>query len=519
MKGNHRKLFIKLLLVDISNLRKYKSLGIASYVTYVGFVVLQILINILLMLATNAAVAHQFETAVFYAVLFLSALFAVGVINFLGEFVTDLYKQRIYLDLAQRILENNVKSPRDAGEVLGRISADLENTVYAIVTPLWLIFVSGRLVALFAVSYSISQVAVYIVPFALVYGVLFWRYGPRLMVARSEERSAYSTWFQRLKEALEGALSLHRVGVFKTPTPYLQATQMYYSKFKGYTLYNRFVTHLFDIPTLVGPNLIFVLALIDAVQGRGDIGGAIALRSLLMAFFEPTAHFVITVSSYYTFAASYLRVEPYLKAEERGVRRAPLARLRDAVFSYNGRPVLHVEELSVAPGDFVWVRGPSGAGKSTLGKAICGLVAPSSGEAEAAEGCIYVGVDDYIFDATVYENIDLWEGRPRGEVERAAALAEVDFPLDKRCGEKGSELSEGQRQRVLVARALLRRPKVLVLDEVTSGVPVEVEERILKNVREAADAVVVISHRSTAAKYANKIVEVVNGRAVVVSPH
>nr|WP_287070295.1 ATP-binding cassette domain-containing protein [Pyrobaculum sp.] len=107
--------------------------------------------------------------------------------------------------------------------------------------------------------------------------------------------------------------------------------------------------------------------------------------------------------------------------------------------------------------------------------------------------------------------MDLWEGFPREEVGKAAALAQVDFPLDKQRGERGSELSEGQRQRVLIARAFLRRPKVLVLDEITSGLNVELERKVLEAARGVAEAVVVISHRDTPAQYANKIAEVKNG--------
>ncbi|MGC9132006.1 MAG: ATP-binding cassette domain-containing protein, partial [Pyrobaculum sp.] len=164
-------------------------------------------------------------------------------------------------------------------------------------------------------------------------------------------------------------------------------------------------------------------------------------------------------------------------------------------------------DLVFVPGDFVWVRGPTGGGKSTLGKALAGLVKPLEGEIEAPRA-IYVGNDDYIFDASVWENITLWEEFPEEEVRRAAELAQIDFPLDKKCGEGGSELSEGQRQRVLLARAFLRRPHVLVLDEVTSGLNQEVEERVLDALRRAVPIAVVISHRQTPARYATKIVEV-----------
>ncbi|MGB9705008.1 MAG: ATP-binding cassette domain-containing protein, partial [Pyrobaculum sp.] len=98
-------------------------------------------------------------------------------------------------------------------------------------------------------------------------------------------------------------------------------------------------------------------------------------------------------------------------------------------------------------------------------------------------------------------------------VRRAAELAQIDFPLDKKCGEGGSELSEGQRQRVLLARAFLRRPRVLVLDEVTSGLDVERERAVLEAARRVAEAVVVISHRPTPGEFANKVVEVRDGVA------
>jgi ATP-binding cassette subfamily C protein len=89
-------------------------------------------------------------------------------------------------------------------------------------------------------------------------------------------------------------------------------------------------------------------------------------------------------------------------------------------------------------------------------------------------------------------------------VEEAARLAAIDFPLDK----NAKELSEGQRQRVLIARALLRRPHLLVLDEVISGLDQQTAERVLASVRSRVPICVVISHRPVEAE---KIVEVGGG--------
>jgi len=95
------------------------------------------------------------------------------------------------------------------------------------------------------------------------------------------------------------------------------------------------------------------------------------------------------------------------------------------------------------------------------------------------------------------------------------------LPLDKPCGEGGRELSEGQRQRVLIARALARRPQVLILDEVLSGLDRETEEEVLKALSKLVPILVVISHRDTVAKFVNKICTVEGGQAAcgpVVNP-
>jgi len=386
-------------------------------------------------------------------------------------------------------------------------------------TPLWLFFVAGRVAAVALFAFWLQPLSLpLILPFAVLYAVLMKRVGPRLLDARSREREAYGGWFKRLKEAVEGAHSLHRLGLRGAPKLLTDATATYFAQFKRFTFYSRSAFFLMEIPAYVGPNLVFVVALLLALQGQGTVGGAVALRNVLTGLFEPIGHLMSAVGSFYVMASSFLRVEPLLRSAQPRVARGAVAYLKDAVFSYGGDAVVEVVgEIAVEEGDFVWVRGPSGAGKSTLAKALCGLVEPAGGVAVAAVDCVYVGNDDYLFDATVYENIDLWEGRPRGEVEWAAAAAGVDFPLDKRCGEGGRELSEGQRQRVLIARALLRRPRLLVLDEATSGLDKGLEAKVLQAVRQVAKAVVVVSHRDSPAQYSNKIIEVREGKAYMVT--
>ena len=223
----------------------------------------------------------------------------------------------------------------------------------------------------------------------------------------------------------------------------------------------------------------------------------------------------------------------------------PAARDRDP-----GQPpqeaefVLRGIDLAIATGTLTAVTGPSGAGKSTIADIANGLLLPARGRllldgraldpAETRQWrrqVGYVGQETVLFHQSVRDNL-LWarpeatESELRVALELASAGFVHDLPggLDSVVGDRGVLLSSGQRQRISLARALLRKPTLLILDEATNALDVENEARVLDAIREAirppgANAarhggltVLMIAHRASALRRADRIFELENGR-------
>ncbi len=192
--------------------------------------------------------------------------------------------------------------------------------------------------------------------------------------------------------------------------------------------------------------------------------------------------------------------------------------------------------FDVRPGRTVAVVGPTGSGKSTLMTLLVRLVDPDTGavlldgadlrtlrRGGVSRHAAVVSQGTFLFDDTVRENVTLGAGLGDEQVWAALRLAQADrfvraLPagLDTRVGERGTSLSGGQRQRLALARAVVRRPRLLLLDDATSSVDPAVEAAILRGLRSAdlAATVVVVAYRRATISLADEVVYVEHGRVL-----
>ncbi|MFN2431953.1 MAG: ATP-binding cassette domain-containing protein, partial [Gemmatimonadota bacterium] len=210
----------------------------------------------------------------------------------------------------------------------------------------------------------------------------------------------------------------------------------------------------------------------------------------------------------------------------------------DVVFGYGPeRPILRGVTFAVAPGERVAIVGPSGAGKSTISRLLFRSYDVGVGRIEVdgqdirevtqASLRAAIGIvpqDTVLFNDTIYRNIAY--GRPDAtpaEVERAARLARLhefvaSLPegYDTKVGERGLKLSGGEKQRVAIARTILKNPPILVLDEATSALDTRTEKEIQESLDEVAygRTTLVIAHRLSTVVDADEILVLDEGRIV-----
>ncbi|HVT18837.1 MAG TPA: peptidase domain-containing ABC transporter [Thermoanaerobaculia bacterium] len=310
------------------------------------------------------------------------------------------------------------------------------------------------------------------------------------------------------------------------------------------------VNSVLDTLGTASPVLILLYGAVVVLRGELSLGTMLALSALASGFLTPLSTLVTTAFQLQLLGSYLERINDVLETpreQEEGPRKRPAAlrgriTLEGVSFRYAPvtSPVVDDVSLDLLPGRLVAVVGASGSGKSTLAGLLAGLYKPEAGR------ILYDGIDladldlrwlrsqlgfvaqhSYLFGTTIRGNIAMADpSLPLSRVVEAARLACIHddiqaMPMgyESVLADGGASLSGGQRQRLALARALVHRPRVLILDEATSSLDAVTEARIQASLGSLRSTRVVIAHRLSTVRQADLILVMDGGKIVERGTH
>jgi len=455
---------------------------------------------------------------------------------------------------------------RSAGRLLAHADADVE-VATAMLKPLAfalsvIVLAVASLVSLLMVHVLFAVVAVVMFPTLTLLNRRFTR---MVEAPAAEGQEAVGELSGIAHESLDGVLVVKTLGREKAEVDRFSdaARVLREHRLTVGGLRSRYAPLYYSLPQLG----IIVLLLIGVwlVDGGsvtiGDVVRAMSLFSILTLpmeilgyLFQEMPRSVVAMDRIDGVIAEPTEPQSALGPEAGSTRRTDEIR-RPVVVEFEAVGFAHVDgmevladlDLRLEPAESVALVGATGSGKSTLVSLLAGLVPPTSGEVrvdgratttlgpEGVSGSVATVLQEtFLFADTVRANLTL--GHDVGDGELVAALdaaaasgfvAELDEGLDTVLGERGVTLSGGQRQRLAIARALLRRPSVLVLDDATSAVDPVIEAGILAALRRPFDGndqvdrptLLVVAHRLATIRLADRVLFLDGGRIVASGTH
>jgi ABC-type bacteriocin/lantibiotic exporter with double-glycine peptidase domain len=298
-----------------------------------------------------------------------------------------------------------------------------------------------------------------------------------------------------------------------------------------------------------GPIALLLTGAHLVLQGQLSLGIMLGLSALGAGFLDPVANLVSTAMKLTQLKSYMARLEDVLDAPVEPTRPASVQRslsgridVRNLSFRYPSEQQNTLDDISfeIAPGECVAIVGASGSGKSTLARLLAGLYQPASGAvaydgvdvaaidlAHLRERLGIVTQDTRLFSGTLRDNVTLFEPSvPNESVQLACEqaclhsdIARMPMAYDTMLADGGTSLSGGQRQRLSLARALLRKPDILILDEATSALDTVTEQSVQEQLRALACTRVLVAHRLSTIVESDKILVLDQGQLVAVGRH
>ena len=438
-----------------------------------------------------------------------------------------------------------------SGDLLNRINGDVSTVADSVIG--WIPSVTiksaqfiGAIAIICYYDAAMALLSLISIPAAALISSLLLRkmrsYGTKIREAGSELMSFFEESLQNIQTVKAFGLSQSLDGRLA------QLQKIYYDTSLEYNALSVKVTSGMSVLGLFVSYLCMGWCIFRLFTGAIDIGTMvlfIQLSSYLSSSISSLISSVPTVISATVSAGRIISVLNLPREEEdeslaareiADFGEAPEIEFRDVSFGYkNGGKVFSEVNLTVAPGEFTAFVGPSGGGKTTLLRLLLGLVKPQSGKATlSAKGktteissvtrriFTYVPQEKAMFSGTVGEMLRLFSPEATDEEINAAlkAACAYDFVaalpegINTPLGERGAGFSEGQNQRLAIARAVLRKAPVLLLDEATSALDLETERRVLENITALCrgKTLIVMTHRESVLPLCDSVYRISGGK-------
>ncbi len=503
-----------------------------------------------------------------YAGLLVAVSLAKGVFLFLTRWILIGISRDIEFDLRNdlfRQLERQSAgyyAEHRTGDIMARMTNDL-NAVRMLLGPAIMysantvLFSIGAVIFLLHISPFLTLVALVPLPLA---SVLVQTMGRKIQERFERIQAMFSEISAQAQENFSGA---RLVRAFAQEEPQI-------ASFETANRENvRRGLRLVQLMGMLWPTLEFILGLSLAItllvgghevlSGRISVGEFVAFNTYMMMLTWPVIALGWVVNLVQRGTASVIRIDELMTEkptiDDAAADRAlgPETRLKGKIefrhlnFAYtnrDGKPVevLHDISLEIPAGTSLALVGPTGSGKSTLVGLIARLYDAELGTvliddrpvrdyplATLRANIGFVPQETFLFSESIRENIAF--GAPQASTEDVLAAAEAahirrefeDFPhgMDTAVGERGLTLSGGQKQRTAIARAVVRDPAILILDDALASVDTYTEETILRQLREVMvdRTTIFISHRISTVRHADRIAVLVNGRIAELGTH
>ena len=415
-----------------------------------------------------------------------------------------------------------------SGDVLNRLFGDVGDIVRLMteVLPSAVVVVVqfvASFVYLYTMDSSLALILIVVSPIFLILSRLYFMKMRRIVRKIKDSNSALQSIIQESVQHKMVIKVLERSGLMVDKLESRQ--KVLRGQVKSRARFSIFSKTLINVGFAGAYLTALVWGLLQLQEGLITVGVLMAFTQLINRIQRPLLDMARLLP---TFVNSMTSAERLMELEELPLEQVGQARaidgkvgirFTDVTYSYsdNGRTVLRSFSHDFRPGTFTAILGETGAGKTTLIRLMLALIRQNSGkvclyndkdefDADTTTRCnfSYVPQGNTLFSGTIRDNLLMGQpGATEEQMRRALNAAMADFVfelpdgLDTVCGEQGGGLSEGQAQRIAIARALIRPCRVLLLDEATSALDVQTEHSLLENIKqEFADTTIIfVTHR------------------------